>query len=183
MTGIRSFLALPIDDAARDRLAAAIGELRPLLPGARLARSETLHVTLRFLGDSSQPALDRISAQVGETAAGCSPCAVPLSGPGTFPTRGSPRVLFVSLALPGELCELQLACERAAAAAGFARETRPFRPHLTLARWRDRSPRPSLPPLELGSARLDRLVLFASRLAPGGAQHTALATFPFRGAA
>jgi 2'-5' RNA ligase len=180
---VRSFLALPIDEDARARLAAAIAELETGLPGARFARPETLHVTLRFLGDASPPALDAIGANVCEAAAGCPPCTAPVTGLGTFPPKGPPRVLFAALAFPDALRELQGACERAAVSAGFAPEPRPFRAHLTLARWRSGARRPPLPRFELGVTRLDRLVLFASRLDPAGPRHTPLATFPFRGAA
>jgi RNA 2',3'-cyclic 3'-phosphodiesterase len=183
VTPVRSFLALPIDDEARSRLAAAIAELETGLSGARFARPETLHVTLRFLGDASPAVLEAIAADVGEAAAGCPPCTAPLTGLGTFPPKGSPRVLFAALGLPDALRELQGACEQAAVGAGFAPESRPFRAHLTLARWRVRARRPHLPHFELGAAHLNRLVLFASRLDPGGPRHTPLATFPFRGAA
>jgi 2'-5' RNA ligase len=73
--------------------------------------------------------------------------------------------------------ELQLACERAARAAGFASEERPFRAHLTLGRWRDRAPRPELPEADLGTTRLDTLVLYQSELRRGGAVYTSLWRF------
>jgi 2'-5' RNA ligase len=68
-------------------------------------------------------------------------------------------------------------------AAGFPREERSFHPHLTLGRWRDRARRPALPDVNLGSGRVDRLVLFRSQLAPSGSVYTPLATFPLAGAA
>ena len=46
---------------------------------------------------------------------------------------------------PPPVLDLQRACERAARAAGFEREERPFRAHLTLGRWRERAARPDLP--------------------------------------
>jgi 2'-5' RNA ligase len=102
---------------------------------------------------------------------------VPVVGLGLFPERGSPRVLWLGLELPQPMTELQAACEASAVAAGFSRETRPFSPHLTLGRWRDRAARPELPAVELGPVALDTLVLFRSELRPDGAVYTELARF------
>jgi 2'-5' RNA ligase len=101
-----------------------------------------------------------------------------VAGLGTFPERGSPRVLWLGLAVPDTVLVLQAACERAAVADGFPREDRPFKPHLTLGRWRERDRRPELPEADLGAARVDTLVLFRSELRPQGAVYTPLARFP-----
>jgi 2'-5' RNA ligase len=98
-----------------------------------------------------------------------------------FPERGSPRILWLGLEVPPPILDLQLACERAARTAGFEREERPFRAHLTLGRWRERVPRPDLPTADLGSTRLDTLVLFRSELRSSGAVYTPLARFPLGG--
>jgi 2'-5' RNA ligase len=86
-------------------------------------------------------------------------------------------VLWIGLEVPAPVLDLQRACERAARAAGFEREARPFQAHLTLGRWRDRAPRPDFPPSDLGTTRLDTLVLFESDLRPDGAVYTPLARF------
>jgi 2'-5' RNA ligase len=86
-------------------------------------------------------------------------------------------VLWLGITLRPEIEALQAACEAAAVAAGFSPETRSFRAHLTLGRWRERARRPALPQVDLGVSRLDRLVLFKSDLKPSGAVHTALSTF------
>jgi 2'-5' RNA ligase len=80
---------------------------------------------------------------------------------------------------------LQQACERAAVAAGFEPETRPFAPHLTLGRWREPARRPTLPEADLGRTRLDTLVLYRSRPGPAGSVYTPLESFalPRAGAA
>ncbi len=80
--------------------------------------------------------------------------------------------------MPPFVSELQAACERAAVAAGFPREGRPFRPHVTLGRWRDRVRRPAAPPLDLGTTRLGPVILYQSELRPPGAVHTPLQEFP-----
>ena len=63
-------------------------------------------------------------------------------------------------------------------AAGFAPEARPFHPHLTLGRWKDRVRRPRLPEVDLGGCALDELVLFRSDTEPGGPVYTPLSRYP-----
>jgi 2'-5' RNA ligase len=83
-------------------------------------------------------------------------------------------VLWLGLDLPDPMRSLQAACERAARSAGFDAEARAYRPHLTLGRWRDRVPRPTLPQVEPFTTRIERLVVFRSDLKPTGAVHTPL---------
>jgi 2'-5' RNA ligase len=87
-------------------------------------------------------------------------------------------VLWVGIETPPAIAELQTASERAAVAAGFPPEERPFRGHLTLARFRERVSRPALPPTDLGTVRLATLALMRSQPQPGGAVYTPIARFP-----
>lgn len=175
---VRAFVALDIDDEALTRIADLIAALRPRNPGLRLVGAAGIHLTLRFLGPSRPEAIELMRPALALAAARCPAGAARIAGLGLFPERGAPRVLWLGLDLPPETRELQAACEAAAVAAGYSREARPFRPHLTLGRWRERAPRPTLPPVELGVARLDRLVLYRSELRPAGAVYTPLAGFP-----
>jgi 2'-5' RNA ligase len=175
---VRAFVALPLDAAALGRVVETIAALGARTAGVRWVRPEGLHLTLRFLGPSSPEALARMEPALRAAAAACPATVARLSGLGVFPERGSPRVLWLGVALDSGVLVLQQACERAAIGAGFAPEGRAFRPHLTLGRWRDRASRPSLPDVDLGETALDRLVLFRSELRPAGAVYTPLGVFP-----
>jgi 2'-5' RNA ligase len=100
-----------------------------------------------------------------------------VAGLGVFPERGRARVLWIGISLPPSVIRLQQACERAAVAAGFEPETRPFAPHLTLGRWSEPAPPPALPSTDLGRTSLDTLVLYRSRPGPKGSVYTPLETF------
>lgn len=180
---VRAFVALEIDERTRDGVGQIMTRLRPRLPGLRGVPAEQLHLTLRFLGDSRPQALERIQPLLARAAAACPPRDVAITGLGTFPDRGAPRVLWLGLALPDQILQLQIACEAAAVAVGFSAERRPFRPHLTLGRWRDRAARPDLESLSLPPVELRRLILFRSELRPTGAVHTPLAMFALGSAA
>lgn len=175
--GVRAFIALELDGRMRTALGELQQRLRPALGGIKLVRPEGIHLTLRFLGSSRPDQLAALEGRLASAARACPPLDARLQGVGTFPDRGSPRVLWVGVELPPEALELQRACERAARELGFEREERPFRAHLTLGRWRERAARPALPETDLGETRLESLVLFRSELQRGGAVYTPLARF------
>jgi 2'-5' RNA ligase len=174
---LRAFVALPVGERVRARIVETIDALRPAVQGIRWADQAGMHLTLRFLGWASPRRLNALAEPLARAAAACPVSEAGFAGLGTFPERGSPRVLWLGVALPPELEALQAASEAAAVAAGFAPETRPFRAHLTLGRWRERARRPALPQVDLGVSPLDRLILFRSDLKPSGAVHTPLSTF------
>lgn len=178
---LRCFVALELEPALREALRDLQSRLRPRLGEVRLVRPEGIHLTLRFLGPSSPSRLERLQPALTAAAAACPPCEAAVRGVGTFPERGSPRVLWLGIAVPEPLLALQRSCESAARAAGFEPEPRAFRAHLTLGRWRERAARPELPEVDLGEARLDTLTLFRSELRPDGALYTSLARFPLAG--
>jgi 2'-5' RNA ligase len=174
---LRSFVALELDPGVRGRLAGLIDRLRPTVPGLRWVNADSLHVTVRFLGYAAPTALVQLQGPLAEAARRCPPGEAPVRSLGLFPPHGAPRVLWIGIELPPSMGVLQAECERAAVAAGFPPEPRPFRPHLTLGRWSQSARRPPLSSVDLGTARLERLVLFRSELRRGGSVYTPLAAF------
>lgn len=172
-------MALEMGDAAQRELETLMTSLRPRVPGARWVRPESVHLTFRFLGDTPPARIEPLQAALASAASACEPSEARIAGLGTFPDRGQPpRVLWVGLRIAPPILELQAACERAAVTVGFPAEERPFRSHLTLARFRGRVLRPALPPVDLGSFPLKTLALVRSQLRPGGAVYTPIARFP-----
>ena len=105
---------------------------------------------------------------------------VRLAGAVAFPPRRA-RVIALDLAPHAPLAAAAEALERAAVACGFEPERRPFRPHLTLGRFKHSVPRPKLPELDLGRTTLRTLTLFQSELRPDGAVYTPLERYALRG--
>jgi RNA 2',3'-cyclic 3'-phosphodiesterase len=166
---------LDLDDELRRRL----GALQPTLASSfsllRWARPEGMHLTLRFLGDATPDEIDHMATLLKPVAAATEAIEATVAGLGLFPDRGRPRVLWLAISADEPLLRLQASCEAAAVAAGFPREPRPFRAHLTLGRWRDRVPRSSLPVVGLGPTRFATLTLFKSDLRAGGSVYSTLA--------
>jgi 2'-5' RNA ligase len=180
---LRTFLALEIAQDMRARIAALQASLRESTPGVRWTRPEGIHLTLRFLGATSPAQIERLRPALADAAAACAPGEVGVSGLGTFPERGSPRVLWLGLSMPASFLALQAECERAAVAVGFPREERAFSPHLTLGRWRDRARRPDVASPQLGSTRVEVLIHYCSRPGAGGSVYSPLSRFPLGGVA
>jgi RNA 2',3'-cyclic 3'-phosphodiesterase len=175
---VRAFVALPVSEPLKIRLGDLMRDLAPGTPGIRFVRPEGVHLTLRFLGWTSPEQVRVLEPRLRQAAAACPKGEAHVAGLGLFPDRGSPQVLWIGLRLPEPVLALQMACEAAAVAAGFAPENRRFRAHLTLGRWKDRARRPELPPADLGALPIEELVLFRSDLRQSGAIHTPLARYP-----
>lgn len=179
---LRAFVAFELDERLRAAIAAIQDRFRALA-GLRLVRPEGVHLTLRFLGWSTRPQLETLAPRLAAAASACAPFEASVCGLGTFPERGAPRVLWLGVALPPAVLELQRSCERAARDAGFEAEERAFAPHLTLGRFRERVPRPRLDAVDLGTTRIDTLVLFRSVPQRDGSVYTPLVRMALGGAA
>jgi 2'-5' RNA ligase len=176
---VRAFMALELTTGVREAIAELTASLRARMPSARWVRPEGVHLTLRFLGTTPPARIDRLRPALAAAASECEPLEAHIAGLGTFPGPGRPpRVLWLGIQIPPPGLALQAACERAAVLAGFPAEERPFRSHLTLARFRQRILRPSLPPVDLGTVRLETLALVRSELRPHGAVYTPIDRFP-----
>jgi len=170
-------MALRLDDAAHAILASLVARLRSSQGRLAWVRPEGIHLTLRFLGQTPEKTLEALLPLLMGAARACPPLEAELEGVSFLPTPRRPRLLCVRVGLPETGFALQSACEGAARALGFEAVTRPFRPHLTLARFRDGGRGFPLPEGRLGRTRLSELVLFESRLGPGGSVYTPIRSF------
>jgi 2'-5' RNA ligase len=181
---MRIFLAVDLDEGLRSRIGRVQQSLaREGISGIRWTNPDGIHLTLRFCGEVSPGRVARLQESLAPGAPH-SPFSLRMGGLGTFPARGAPRVLFLSVAPSDPLDSLAAWVEERVVTAGLAREPRPFHPHLTLGRFRPGTPPvPSLSaaPGELGQLTVDRIVLFESRLTPGGARYEALQSLPLLG--
>jgi 2'-5' RNA ligase len=183
---LRLFFALELGAAAWARAASIAAALREQPGGrdVRWVREESLHVTLRFLGSVDSARVDELAREASAAMRGVAPFSAWLAGVVLFPSPRRPRVIALALEPAGPLAALAAAVERGAVAAGFEREARAFRPHLTLGRARDRR-RVQLAPDVTGSVTargeawdVMETVLFQSDLGPSGSRYTPLARFP-----
>jgi RNA 2',3'-cyclic 3'-phosphodiesterase len=179
---VRLFFALPIPGAdillrpVYERLAAFPRLLKAVAPGQ-------YHITLKFLGETETDTSRRLREdfRTYDPGIAAQPCV--LKGLGAFPGIRRPRVVWCGLEMDRDALHcVQRDIENLAAVHGFAQESRPFAPHLTLARVRGEGKAPE----ELGrylaenaataygDSRFDRIVLFKSELRKEGPLYTVL---------
>ena len=178
------FLALPIPEALRRAAAEAARGLGLSVRDWRLVGEEGLHVTLRFLGEVDAGRGSELRSVWAGALRGAGPVPLRLGGAGVYPGARRPRVVWAGLedrSGEGGLGRLAARLEEAARAHGFAPESRPFSPHVTLARARasGRVPEGALERGgDLGDFVADRVVLYRSELRSDGARYHEDASFP-----
>ena len=128
---MRLFVALRLPEEVRRRLAGLCGGV----PGARWVDSGTLHLTLRFIGETDEGRLGDLDAELAAVRVPAFPLV--LEGVGQFGTRRRAHTLWVGVAHDEALFHLQAKIESAVVRAGFAPEPRKFTPHVTLARLKE----------------------------------------------
>ncbi len=135
---MRVFFAIDLDERARSAAAEITDQLRACPGGdaVRWVREETLHVTLRFLGDIDCGRIARLAGCVREQTATLSPFRLQLGSARLFPSRHRPLAVVLDVGPAEPVAELADAVERGVVAAGFGPESRPFNAHLTLGRIR-----------------------------------------------
>jgi RNA 2',3'-cyclic 3'-phosphodiesterase len=176
---MRGFIALPIPEEVRQRLAEAGKAALRDLAGVRLVRPEAMHVTLVFLGEVAASELPAVRGAMEEAVAGDSAFTASLGPAGQFPPKGRPKVFYVGLHDGARKCTRVYERLHGRLAQRFRLDSRPFTPHITLARVKD--PRSVPQATELGvrvEARfpVTQCVLYESTLTPQGARYRPVET-------
>ena len=201
---IRAFLAVELSQELRTELATVQQELkRRIDPEMKRdmriswAKPASIHLTIKFIGDMDEQVTDPLLAAVERAIGSQIAVNVPLERLGAFPRPQSPRVLWVGPSENWEkgaeakrIAEIHGAIEQACEGLSFLRETKPFTPHLTLARIKvgERQVGVALAksgvldrPLSLGSLAVESVVLMRSELKPTGSVYTKLWDVLLRG--
>ncbi len=183
---IRAFLAVELSCDIRQNVSSFQTQLKESLPHMNWVRSESIHLTLNFLGSiepSFIPQLLSVLKPIGERT---DKFSLDVQGVGVFPNSQRPQVIWVGVS--GQTQSLQRLVLNVAAALeplGFPLEEKAYHPHLTLARVKRENVSVGSALLEngvlesdchLGMLTIDRFILFQSDLNPSGACYTALAT-------
>lgn len=187
---MRLFVAVDLDEASRQaaaRLAARLArqmeeKIRPA-PRIGWVAVDRLHLTLRFIGEVGDQVAEDIRRAL-EHAYDVPIFDLELSGVGTFPPSGSPRVIWIGVTRGAEsLVRLNQLVEDRLAPFGLEREDRPFNVHLTLGRVRERGT--AAMRAVLGAARFERrasrvthVTLYQSHLSPKGPTYVPIVRAP-----
>lgn len=175
----RIFIALEIPAAARELCYQQMQQLKQFVPqGWRWESPDKIHLTLRFLGDTENPRVDEVKQLVHTVVSSTPSFSLEIGRHGVFPGWQSPRILWLGLNCPEQLRQMQMDLEAGAVHLGYEPESKPFKPHLTIARiQRDVTPakaieigrilkEASLP--AIGRVKVNNVILFESTLTQSG---------------
>ena len=178
----RLFIAVDLPEEVRRRLGRLLSEPPG---GVKPVRPEQMHLTLHFLGDVADGAIAGLATaleaieQPGFT--------IDLAGGGCFPSPRRPNVLWVGVAVSEPLATLHAALAEVLTEHGFAIETRPFAPHVTLARVSRRLPAgwveeflDTAAGFSMSAVPVAAFTLYASERTSTGARHTVLSRYPLQ---
>jgi 2'-5' RNA ligase len=171
---LRLFVALLLPDEAKAELGRLVDRLKPLATGVKWVEPVNLHLTLKFLGDTTEEKLAAISVAIGEAVKENPKVTVDLAKCGAFPNLKRPRVIWAGCDGIEPAAVMAKEIDRRMRKFGFEKEKRRFSAHLTLGRVRDRADITRLvPELEHlnfrgGTYILDRVALIKSTLTPKG---------------
>ena len=183
---IRSFVAVELPEEAKKGLARLRQELeRDEHKFVKWVDPRGIHLTLKFLGNIPSKRVTEITEAIRQAAQGISSFRLEISGLGAFPSLKQARVFWVGVS--GELdklSKLQQNIDSTLAVLGFAKEERPFMPHLTLARIKEGASPPERRSFgELVSSttfddrypvKVEVVRLMRSQLTPAGAVYSCL---------
>jgi len=190
---MRVFVALDIDGDIRARLENFLDGVRGFAPDARWVRPESMHLTLKFIGEKPVEALEEIKRVLSEIRPGA--IEISFRGYGFFPTAKSARVFWIGIGAGAQLGALARSVDEATATLGVPKEEHEFSPHLTLARRGSGAPHlrkgdgptgafqrlqdklAAMPELDFGTMTAREFFLYQSQLMRGGAKYTKIARF------
>ena len=186
---MRLFVALDINEDIRERVERFIDEVRQLAPDARWIPPESLHVTLKFIGEAKPQKRELIE----QALAACSVTgALQLSvrGCGFFPDERRPRLFWAGIEPVVPLAKLARTVDDSLAPLGIPREDHPFHPHLTLARAKRNTPASGFKRLQeklavmqshgFGTMTAHEFFLFESKISRKGSRYTKIASFALK---
>jgi RNA 2',3'-cyclic 3'-phosphodiesterase len=190
-----AFIAIDLPENIRESLARKVDDFRDALEhpdqirsnrdsGIRWSRPQGIHLTLKFLGEITDAQVERITSALSSLEP-FEKFSVEIKGFGFFPGAARPRVFWAGVEAPPALIHLAGRIEDKMEDLGFAREHRNYNPHLTLARFTNPRPQPTLrarteeqKDLSLGQFEVSDYFLFESKLSPEGSKYRKVFRFP-----
>ncbi len=181
---LRTFLALPLDEVIVERLVEVQRSLSSAGARVRWVDGKNLHLTIKFLGDVTDDQLGDVCRVAGEVASQIEPFEFSVARVTSVPPVGAMRMVWVGIdEQTGKLNRLYELLEKSYAAMGFGKESRSFRPHLTLGRVKSgqnvrqlREDVSEIADTEFGIASINEMIVFSSKLTPAGPIYSPMVT-------
>ncbi|MGB7874529.1 MAG: RNA 2',3'-cyclic phosphodiesterase [Anaerolineales bacterium] len=192
MSLLRAFIAVEIPPEIHQAIEKKTASIRATLNKSlvRWVPTGNVHLTLKFLGDVSPANLEMLAQMLNLEVSQHQVFEMEFGGLGAFPNLRRPSVIWIGIQAPAGLAALQHGIEAAAATLGYPAEKRPFSPHLTVGRVKQKVGSADMQKIRtaleetqvgsLGTARVTAVHLFKSDLKPTGAVYTRLNSAPLK---
>ncbi|MDE1921735.1 MAG: RNA 2',3'-cyclic phosphodiesterase [Candidatus Omnitrophica bacterium] len=182
---VRSFIAFPVSGGLKEKFEHVIRDLQRASADVRWVKAQNIHLTLKFLGDVQENALEKISSVIEAMSCDFTPLTAHLTAIGTFPNGDYPKIIWGALDDPRKAVQgMAGILEKGLVSCGIPEEQRPFQPHITLGRVRSSARLKDLMRLmgqmtfeDKITQQFDKIILYKSTLTPQGPVYEALKVF------
>lgn len=184
---MRCFVGIEIPRDVKGSLAKTAQGIRDVVgPGYRCVAEENFHITLKFLGDIQLPLVAPLTESLREVVQRPQPLDFSIDTLSAFPSAEFSRIIWAGGKPTTGLLELAYEVDRVAVDLGLPEETRPFTPHITLLKLRNRQKPASMQEMKIDETLftpslipIRRLCLYASESAGDSVSYRDLEAFPF----
>lgn len=179
---MRLFIAIDLPDWTKRQLE----ELQDPNLGVRWTSSETMHLTLRFIGDVEEVSVRENLVKQLSSVQG-TVFNMTINKLGYFPPRKHPKILWAGIHKNNKLMQLQENIEQVCRSVGFEPEKRSYIPHITIGRTKNISKKEvhsflnEHKKLRIEQISVNEFILYESKLHPDGAEHIPFEHFGLAG--
>ena len=183
--GVKVFYSAGIAGELKKKIYGCIEKLKAAGSDVKWIRTENLHLTLKFLGDTTEELLKSINERLISLSKSHDRFSLQISGAGAFPNVKYPRVVWLGVHDSEEIIKLQHDIDESMEGLGFKRDEKQFTPHLTIGRVKSMRNKDALikelatlKEVDFGKIEVINITLMKSELKPGGAEHFKLSEIP-----
>jgi RNA 2',3'-cyclic 3'-phosphodiesterase len=184
---LRCFIAIEIPEAIKQGISEIIDLLKKYNIDIKWVKSENLHITLKFLGNTQDNLLQKIQESLFNIVLSYEPFYIKIYTTGVFPNRRNPRIIWVGIEDSDMLEKIKIDIEDSMALLGFQKENKGFKPHLTLGRVRSQkgiinliNELDNFKNKDFGNIYVKDIKLMKSVLKPTGAEYSCLYEIPLQ---
>ncbi|MDO8747171.1 MAG: RNA 2',3'-cyclic phosphodiesterase [Thermodesulfovibrionales bacterium] len=183
--GLRCFIALELPEEVKKNIYGYVEKLKAAGADVKWVRTENLHLTLKFLEDTTEELLKSANERLISLSKSHNRFSFQVSGAGAFPNIKYPKVIWLGVHDSEEIVNLQHDIDESMAGLGFEKDDKQFTPHLTIGRVKSMRNKDALikelitlKEVDFGKIEVLNITLMKSELKPGGAEHFKLSEIP-----
>jgi len=142
---LRTFIAIELSESMREVIAAVQKQLKKSDCDIKWVKPQSAHITLKFLGDTSEDKLNELKKVLKEVAEKFKPFSFAITELGVFPSLTRPNIIWIGVSDEANYMQnIAALLENELEKLGFQKENRSFKSHITIGRVKNREEYPSI---------------------------------------